>query len=250
MLNIGWFSTGRDEAACQLLAAAEDAIERGDIEGRISFVFSNREPGEAEESDRFFRLVNSYGLPLVTLSSRRFRGSLTNSDDWRRRFDEEVDRLVRPYSPDVCMMAGYMLIMSEVLPTRYTMINVHPAPPGGPRGTWQEVMWQLIDGRAENAGAMVNLVVPELDAGPPITYFTFGLRGEEFDPLWQSGDREELFRRIREKELAGEFPLMLHTLAALGRGEIRIQEGAVYDAAGNPVCGYDLSDRVLRAIGS
>lgn len=250
MLNIGWFSTGRDEAARQLLAAAEDAIERGDIEGRISFVFSNRERGEAEESDRFFRLVESYGLPLVTLSSRRFRASLTDSDDWRRRFDEEIDRLVRPYAPDVCMMAGYMLIMSEVLPTRYTMINVHPAPPGGPRGTWQEVMWQLIDGGADEAGAMVNLVVPELDAGPPITYFAFPLCGEEFDPLWHSGDREELFRRIRDKELAGEFPLMLHTLAALGRGEIRIEKGAVYDAAGNPVRGHDLSDRVLREIGA
>lgn len=250
MLNIGWFSTGRDEAARQLLAAAQDGIERGDIEGRIDFVFSNRERGEAEESDRFFELVEGYGLPLVTLSSRRCRASLAGAEDWRRRFDKEADRLIRPYAPDVCMMAGYMLIMSEVLPTRYTMINVHPAPPGGPRGTWQEVMWQLIDGRARQAGAMVNLVVPELDAGPPITYFSFPLQGEEFDPLWQKGDRQELFRRIRQKELAGEFPLMLHTLAALGRGEIRIEKGAVYNTAGNVVHGYDLSDRVLPMIES
>lgn len=248
MLNIGWFSTGRDEAARQLLTAAQDSIESGDIQGCISFVFSNREPGESEESDRFFELVHSYGLALVTLSSHKFKASLHSVESWRRLFDEEVDKRIRPYGPDICMMAGYMLIMSDLLCTTYSMINVHPAPPGGPKGTWQEVVWQLIDSGAEEAGAMVNLVVPELDAGPAITYFTFPLKGGEFDPLWRRGDREELFRRIREKELTGEFPLMVHTLGALSRGDIRIEGGAVLDAQGCEIHGYDLTDRVLRAI--
>lgn len=54
MLNIGWFSTGRDEAARQLLQAVQDKIHSGEINGEISFVFSNREPGEAKESDLFY----------------------------------------------------------------------------------------------------------------------------------------------------------------------------------------------------
>lgn len=66
-MNIGWFSTGRDEAARQLLQVVQDKIHRGDIEGKINFVFSNREPGEANESDLFFELVRSYDIPLVCL---------------------------------------------------------------------------------------------------------------------------------------------------------------------------------------
>jgi phosphoribosylglycinamide formyltransferase-1 len=46
------------------------------------------------------------------------------------------------------------------------MINLHPAAPGGPTGTWQEVIWQLIEGRAVETGVMMHLVTPELDRGP------------------------------------------------------------------------------------
>ena len=58
LLNIGWFSTGRDEAARQLLQAVQESIQAGEIEGKINFVFSNRERGEARESDLFFDLVH------------------------------------------------------------------------------------------------------------------------------------------------------------------------------------------------
>ena len=54
LLNIGWFSTGRDEAARQLLQAVQDKLHSGKINDEISFVFSNREPGEAKESDLFY----------------------------------------------------------------------------------------------------------------------------------------------------------------------------------------------------
>ena len=73
MLTIGWFSTGRDEAARDLLRAAWEAIQRGELKARIAVVFSNRERGQDPESDRFFEQVEGYGIPLVCLSSRRFR---------------------------------------------------------------------------------------------------------------------------------------------------------------------------------
>jgi len=71
MYQIGWFSTGRDEAARELLQVVWQAIQDGELKARISFVFSNREPGESPESDRFFELVGAYGLPLIYLSSSR-----------------------------------------------------------------------------------------------------------------------------------------------------------------------------------
>ena len=73
MYRFGWFSTGRDRAAGDLLTAARDGILRGEIDGEVAFVFCSREPGEAAESDRFIKLVEEYRIPLVCFSYRKFR---------------------------------------------------------------------------------------------------------------------------------------------------------------------------------
>jgi phosphoribosylglycinamide formyltransferase-1 len=44
MYRIGWFSTGRDKAARDLLTAVVNAIDGGEIEAEIRFVFCSREP--------------------------------------------------------------------------------------------------------------------------------------------------------------------------------------------------------------
>jgi len=54
MLNIGWFSTGRGPGSQGLLRFVQDRLAKGLLDARIQFVFSNREPGEAEGSDQFF----------------------------------------------------------------------------------------------------------------------------------------------------------------------------------------------------
>ncbi|GAI48417.1 unnamed protein product, partial [marine sediment metagenome] len=117
---------------------------------------------------------------------------------------------------------------------RYNMINLHPAAPGGPAGTWQEVIWQLIKSGAEETGVMMHLVTPELDKGPPVTYCTFPIKGEPFDkyreeiqghPLEEvkksQGENNPLFRLIRQHGLAREFPLIISTLKTFSRGKIR-----------------------------
>jgi phosphoribosylglycinamide formyltransferase-1 len=133
LLNIGWFSTGRDEAARQLLQTVQDSVRSGDINGEISFVFSNREPGESKESDMFFELVQSYNIPLVCLSHKKFmtakQEDLTSKNEWRIKYDREVNRKIKSFACDVCVLAGYMLIVSEELCQRHDMINLHPAPP-------------------------------------------------------------------------------------------------------------------------
>jgi len=243
-LNIGWFSSGRDEAARQLLRAVWQNIASGEIKAHISFVFSNREPGEARESDLFFKLVRSYDLPLICLSHQKFRGE----KDWRLHYDREVIARTEKFSPDLGVLAGYMLIVGEEMCQRYNMINLHPAPPGGPKGTWQEVMWQLIENKAERGGAMMHLVTPELDRGPAVSYCLFSLRGKPFDRYWQKDDRETLFKLIRRHELAREFPLIISTLRAFGEKQITIRDGRVTDARGNPIAGSDLTAEVDRAV--
>ena len=72
MLKVGWFSTGRGPGSRGLFQFIQQRIRAGILDASIEFVFSNRERGQAEGSDAFFALVDSYKLPLVTLSSRWF----------------------------------------------------------------------------------------------------------------------------------------------------------------------------------
>jgi phosphoribosylglycinamide formyltransferase-1 len=247
LLNIGWFSTGRDEAARQLLQAVQDKSHRGDIDGKISFVFSNREPGEAKESDLFFELVRSYNIPLVCLSHKKFK-TAGEGKEWRIKYAKEVNKKIEQFAPDLCVLAGYMLIVSAELCQKYDMINLHPAPPSGPTGSWQEVIWTLIQNKADMAGAMMHLVTPELDRGPAISYCLFSIKGEPFAEYWRRDNKDMLFRLIRQHELAREFPLIILTLQALSRGEVGIKDRRVIDAQGKPIKGYDLSAKIDRAV--
>ena len=225
----------------------QTACLNSEISGRISFVFSNREPGEATQSDRFFNLVHSYNIPLVCLSHKRFKIT-AQEKDWRTTYDREVDKQIAPFSPDLCVLAGYMLIVSEVLCQKYDMINLHPAPPGGPAGNWQEVIRNLIETKSDTAGAMMHLVTPELDRGPVVSYCVFSIRDEPFAEYWRKGDKDMLFQLIRRYELAREFPLIIMTLQALSRGDVMVKDKKVIDARGNPISGYDLSSKVDAAV--
>ena len=242
-MNIGWFSTGRDEAACQLLQAVQDKSYSGDINGKIGFVFSNREPGESKESDLFFKLVRSYNIPLIRLSHKKFKTD-REEKEWRIKYDREVHKKIEPFAPDLCVLAGYMLIVSEELCQKYDMINLHPAHPGGPTGSWQEVIWALIQNKAATTGAMMHLVTPELDRGPVISYCLFSIKGEPFSEYWRKDDKKMLFRLIRQHELVREFPLITLTLQALSRGDVGIKDGTVIDAQGKTISGYNLSGKV------
>ena len=112
MLTIGWFSTGRGQGSLGLLRFIQEHISQCVIDGEIQFVFSNRDPGEAEGSDRFFDQVRSYGIPLTTCSSRKFRRSVgSDFASHRIEYDREVLKRLEGFAPDVCVLAGYMLIV-------------------------------------------------------------------------------------------------------------------------------------------
>jgi folate-dependent phosphoribosylglycinamide formyltransferase PurN len=252
------------------LAVAQQGITLGEIEAKIAFVFCNREPGEAKESDLFLKLAESYGIPIVCFSYRRFKASSGSPiidqaeglPTWRLDYDREVMKRIQGFHPDLCVLAGYMLITGKEMCQRYNMINLHPAAPGGPKGTWQEVIWRLIESKADASGVMMHLVTPELDMGPPVTYCTFPIRGKPFDKYWREvegqpieevkkrqGENNPLFRLIRKHGLAREFPLIIATLKAFSQGKIRISpEKQVVDAAGKPIKGYNLTDETNEQI--
>jgi len=258
----GWFSTGRDKAARDLLTVAQRSIALGEIEAEIAFVFCNRQHGEAKDSDLFLDLVESYGLPLISFSSKEFNTNQPRlSTEWRLAYDREVMKRLKGFGADLCVLAGYMLIVGGEMCQKYDMINLHPAAPGGPKGTWQEVIWQLIENKAEKTGVMMHLVTPELDEGPPATYCTFPIKGEPFDKYWQEvegksveeiqkaqGENNYLFKTIRRHGLAREFPLIIATLKAFSRGKVRIKGGKVVGADGKPIKGYNLTEEIDRLV--
>ncbi len=270
MYQLGWFSTGRDKAARDLLQVVSSSIKQGEIEAEIAFVFSNRELGESEESDLFFKLVEDYHIPLICFSYQKFKaskgapiaGQARTLPPWRLDYDREVMNRLQDYHPDLCTLAGYMLIAGREMCQRYNMINLHPAAPGGPTGTWQEVIWQLIDNKAHETGVMMHLVTPELDKGPPVTYCTFPIRGKLFDRYWDKierhplnevqggeGENNPFFKLIRQHGLAREFPLIISTLKAFSQGEIKITvDKKVIDSEGKPINGYNLTDKINEQI--
>ena len=269
-LRIGWFATGRSEGSRRLLTAAVEAIRSGGLDAEIAFVFCNRERGEYEQTDMFLELVASFSIPCLTLSSRRFRrergGERSRPEEplppWRLEYDRAVADLVAPYPFDVGVLAGYMLIFTPEMARRYPFLNLHPAEPGGPAGTWQEVTWQLIDRRAERSGVMIHLATEELDQGPVVTYCTYSLRGPAFDALWaaisdrsaadlqaKEGEALPLFAMIRRQGATRELPLVVATLRALADGRLRIERGEVFDERGRAIAGgRDLSGEIDAAV--
>jgi phosphoribosylglycinamide formyltransferase-1 len=255
--KLGWFSTGCDKAARDLLTVAQRSIALGEIQAEIAFVFCNREPGESKQSDLFHRLVKSYGLPLVSFSSRNFKAD--RGKGWRLEYDRKVMKQLKDFDADLSVLAGYMLIVGEEMCRKYDMINLHPAAPGGPKGSWQEVIWQLIEIKSKETGVMMHLVTPQLDEGPPVAYCTFPIRGEPFDRYWREiegksteeikqgqGESNRLFKLIRKHGLAREFPLIIATLKAFSQGKVRIRRGKVIGADGRPLKGYNLTRNINK----
>jgi folate-dependent phosphoribosylglycinamide formyltransferase PurN len=265
VIRIGWFSTGRGEGSQKLLRAAVEAIRDGRLDAEIAFVFSNREPGKHEATDVFFEQVRSYGIPLLTLSDAQFRrdngGELARKGQplpaWRVAYDRAVVELLAPFAYDIGMLAGYMLITTEPLFSSHPLLNLHPAAPGGPAGTWQDVTWKLIEQRAAHSGVYIHLGTATLDEGPIVTYCTYPLRGPSIDLLWRAaegrtideirgsdGESFPLFQEIRRRGSTRELPLVVETLRAFAGGRLRIDGDRIMAGETKIVGGFDLTPEI------
>ncbi len=248
MLKLGWFSTGRGEGSQGLLTTVVDAIREKDLDAEILFVFCNKESGEHPGSDHFMDMVRQYEIPLVTFSSQEFRKKqkAPSISMVREAYDREVMDRLSHYSPDICVLAGHMLIVGHEMCKKYIMLNLHPALPDGPMGTWENVIWSIIETRASEHGAMIHLATEELDQGPALSYASFPLRGKMFDSLWNEitgqsvtslrekyGSGLPLFQMIRRQGLNLEQPLLLETLKSFSGGKLMVSGGVIVNSSGN-----------------
>ncbi len=267
-LRIGWFTTARGPGSRAMYEAVAAAVARGDLEAEFAFVFCNREPGEDPLTDSFLGLVRDNGHTLVTKSSVGYRravgGHVSRPGEplppWRRAYDRAVEETLAPYRFDVGVLAGYMLIFERDFVSRHVILNLHPALPGGPTGTWREVIRELIRTRAGESGVMLHLAIAEVDAGPVVAYCRYPLDDSELAPLWAelegartsldeaAFEASPLFAAIRERGLRREAPLLVAAIAEFASGRLRAQGGRVLDAAGAPAPPADVTAVVEAAL--
>ena len=272
MLKLGWFSTGRGPGSRNLLKAVMDEKEKGTLDIEIPFVFCNwdntEEPNSRKEQrEIFFDMVRGYGIPLVTESWKKFKPELRASDEvaWGFEYGKVLREKTGVYGQDLGILAGYMLWMDDDTCDAYDMLNLHPALPTGPKGTWQEVIWQLISEDAKTQGVMMHICTKEHDRGDALTYCSFPIRGGDYDALWEQmyeklktstldeikereGTEEPLFKRIREDGAKRELPLIVATIRLFAEGKVCIKDKKLW-CDGRKLDGpYDLSDAVDGAI--
>ncbi|MCL2142791.1 MAG: phosphoribosylglycinamide formyltransferase [Methanomassiliicoccaceae archaeon] len=252
MLRLGWFSTGRGPGSRNLLRTVMDKRANGGIDVNVEFVFCNwdntEEPNpKKEQREQFFDMVKGYGIPLVTLSWKTFRPDLWDSDqtEWRNGYGREMRKLLSKYDFDIGVLAGYMLWVDDETCVTYDLINLHPALPDGPKGTWQEVIWQLIKDDAKEHGIMIHLCTKEWDRGSALTYCGFPIRGAGYDELWSGmyeklrtrtldeirkaeGESEPLFAKIRSDGAKRELPLIVATIKQFADGNLRMKGQKVF----------------------
>ncbi len=252
--RFGWWTTGRDEAAVNLFDVVYKAVEDGEIKGDFCYLFISRREGEGSFSDKLIRLAQKRDIPLVLFSAMDFEPGLRKVDRslWRTRYHHKLYDKIAPFNCPLVVLAGYMWVLSPEICSKVLAINLHPALPGGPAGTWQEVIWQLLEGEAEKTGAMMHLVTPELDKGPAVTFFAFPIRGKGWDELWEEffslrskkgmnyvkekiGESLPLFKKIRQEGEIRELPLIVETLKAFSDGRLVLKNGKFFDEKGQPL---------------
>lgn len=272
MLRLGWFSTGRGPGSRNLLKAVMDEKEKGNLDIEIPFVFCNWDNTEVpnsrkEQRQMFFDMVAGYGIPLETASFKKFMPELREKDKeaWGNAYGKVLREKTQKYRPELGILAGYMLWMDDETCEVYDMLNLHPALPWGPKGTWQEVIWQLISENAEEQGVMMHICTKEHDRGDALTYCGFPIRGGDYDALWErmneklktktldqikeeEGENEPLFRRIREDGAKRELPLIVSTIRLFAEGTVTIKEKRLWRDGVKLDGPYDLSAEVDRAI--
>ncbi|MCB9007885.1 MAG: phosphoribosylglycinamide formyltransferase [Ardenticatenaceae bacterium] len=144
------------------LQAILDAVAAGRITAVPSLVVSNR-----KNAYGLVRAENA-GVPTAYFPFKPYR----DAGKLREEYDADLAGLIRPYQPDLIILAGWMHILSAAFLNHFPnkVINLHPALPGQFAGTHaiQRAYEAYQRGEIAHTGCMVHVTIPEVDAGPVI----------------------------------------------------------------------------------
>lgn len=181
------------------LQALIDHTSAGTLDAEIVLVVSNR-------PDAFgLQRAQRAGIAREVLSLRDFRAQGRR----REEYDRDLAELVAAHSPDLVVLAGWMLILGPGFLDRFPsrVINLHPALPGTFPGTdaIARAHEAFLRGEIDRTGVMVHRVVPEVDAGPVVVQEQVAiLPGETVAEL------EERIHLVEHRLIVNAVDLVLH----------------------------------------
>ena len=269
-----------DDDALNLIIGLIQDVKNGVIPAHFTCIVSTRQVGDNTATDHRLSqlqeyLKNTRTPSLITFSAKKF-GCLTDKGEERRtRYDTKLIETIQRECyqlPSVALYLGDMIIHSKKWSNIIPSLNLHPDLPlskGGTEGIYWDVIGKWIAEGRDEAGGMIHLATPQLDAGSAVAYFRIPLKGVvdgvDLGELWHAlpTDRTELerliaaqtdlkdkpthslFQELRRAEAQFEPELIRQTLMAFATGRLSVQEGHVLNHGDELTGGLDLSHEVV-----
>ena len=128
------------------------------------------------------------------------------------------------------------MLFSPIICQHYKILNIHPALPDGPKGTWKNVIKELIKKESKFSGVSLHLMTPDLDEGPNLSFCKFSIYDNNLHEYWEDAkkypnsiEETKLFKTIREIIVKNERNLLVETLNKISSNEINIDKPNQYD---------------------
>ena len=174
MINIGVLASGNGTN----LQAIFDAIETGQIEGRICIVISDKPDAYALKRAQKHHIEKQY-VDFKSFSNRE-------------EYDKKIVSILREKNCDLVVLAGYMKILSSYFINAYKnkIMNIHPALL--PSFPGLHVQKKALDYGAKVSGCTVHFVDEGLDSGPIIIQRAVEIKEDDTE--------ETLTKRILKEE--------------------------------------------------
>jgi formyltetrahydrofolate-dependent phosphoribosylglycinamide formyltransferase len=150
-LRVAFFLSGSGTTLENLLRHAD----MGAVPVQVVLVLSDR-PGV-----RGLERARARGIPTAVVERKAYREQAA--------FDAAVEQAVRPHTPDLVVMGGFLSLWRVPTDLRGRVMNVHPAllPAFGGRGCYGDrVHRAVLEAGAKVTGCTVHFVDDEYDHGP------------------------------------------------------------------------------------
>lgn len=190
------------------LQAIIDKIDNGTISNtRIEVVISNKKDAYA------LCRAKNHGIAAECISPKDY--------STREEFNQALVDCVDSYQVDLIVLAGYLVILPEVLVNKYEnrMINIHPSLiPSfcGPGMYGLKVHEAVLERGAKVTGATVHFVDTGVDSGPILLQKAVEVK--------QDDTAEVLQRRVMEQ---AEWNILPQAIDMIANGRVEIIDGKV-----------------------
>ena len=179
MINIVVFASGSGTNFQALI----DAVESGQINGRIAGLITNKKGIQAIERAQTHSIDHKYLTPSDFSSHRKYVEALLSQ--------------LKKWDTQLIVLAGYMIKIPVEIIDEYKnrIVNIHPSllPKYGGKGFYgMKVHRAVIDNKETTSGCTVHIVTEEYDQGP--------ILGQRKVPVKKSDDAETLAKRILKEE--------------------------------------------------